>query len=136
MTGKARVLPTVLRSEEQARDGWDDPVKGRISWRTLFSGDATPTDALTAGLAELEPGGWLGLHRHAPAEIYYVIEGRGVVTIDGEDCQVGPGAAVFIPGDAEHGVRNDGVETLRFVYVFPTDSFGEIEYRFSEGRSS
>jgi oxalate decarboxylase/phosphoglucose isomerase-like protein (cupin superfamily) len=39
--------------------------------------------------------------------------------------------AVFIPGDAEHGIRNSGAIVLRFVYVFPTNSFADVEYRFS-----
>jgi quercetin dioxygenase-like cupin family protein len=123
--------PMVVEERDRPLDGWDDPVKGRIAWRTLFSGDTTPTDALTAGIAEVEPGGWLGLHRHAPAEIYYVLEGGGIVTLEGKEHAVSAGSAVFIPGDAEHSVRNHGPGTLRFLYAFPTDSFAEIEYRFS-----
>ncbi len=96
-----RCTPHVVRLEDLSPDGWDDPVKGRIGWRTLFSADATPTAALTAGVAKLQPGGWLGLHRHEPAEIYYVLEGRGVVTLDGAEIEVGAGSAVFIPGDTE-----------------------------------
>jgi quercetin dioxygenase-like cupin family protein len=121
----------VITTDGQTLDGWDDPVKGRVSWRTLFSGDKTPTNALTAGVAELQPGGWLGLHRHTPPEIYYVLEGRGTVTLDGAEHDVAAGAAVFIPGDCEHGIRNDGASPLRFLYAFAVDSFGEVEYRFS-----
>ncbi len=126
-----RCTPHVVRLEELSPDGWDDPVKGRIGWRTLFSADATPTAALTAGVAELLPGGWLGLHRHAPAEIYYVLEGQGVVTLDGAEIEVGPGSAVFIPRDTEHGIRNSGDAPLRLLYAFPVDSFADVEYRFS-----
>jgi quercetin dioxygenase-like cupin family protein len=124
--------PFVAASADLKRDGWNDPVKGRVGWRTLFSADLTPTDGLTAGIADLEPGGWLGLHRHSPAEIYYVIEGRGIVTIEGREHVVSAGSAVFIPADAEHGIRNDADAPLRFLYAFPVDSFGEVEYRFSD----
>ena len=123
--------PLVIRTEERQLDGWDDSVKGLISWRTLFSGDQTPTNALTAGVAELQPGGWLGLHRHTPPEIYYVLEGRGIVSLDGTEHKVAAGAAVFIPGDCEHGIRNDGAEPLRLLYAFAVNSFDEVEYRFS-----
>ena len=123
--------PLVIRTEERQLDGWNDPVRGRISWRTLFTGDQTTTDALTAGVAELQPGGWLGLHRHTPPEVYYVLEGSGIVWLDGTEHQVTAGAAVFIPGDCEHGIRNHGTEPLRFLYAFAVDSFGDIEYRFS-----
>ena len=128
--------PLVVRNQDCRRDSWDDPVKGKIGWRTLFSADATATDSLTAGVAEVEPSGWLGLHRHRPAEVYYVIEGRGIVTIDGREHAVSPGSAVFIPGDAEHGIQNDGSAILRFLYAFPVDSFAEVEYRFSEKPTS
>jgi quercetin dioxygenase-like cupin family protein len=132
----SRTEPLVIAANECGRDGWDDPVKGRIGWRTLFSADLTPTHGLTAGIAKLEPGGWLGLHRHSPAEIYYVLEGRGIVTIEGREHEVHVGAAVFIPADAEHGIRNEHEEPLRFLYAFPVDSFGEVEYRFSGSRTS
>lgn len=125
--------PVVVHEGELSQDGWDDPVKGRIRWRTLFSGDRTPTAALTTGVAELAPGGWLGLHRHAPAEIYYVLEGRGIVTLDGVEHEVSAGSAVFIPGNVEHGSRNTGDAPLRVLYAFAADSFAEVEYRFSAG---
>ncbi len=121
----------IIRTEEQTLDGWDDPVKGRVGWRTLFSADQTPTQALTAGIAELQPGGWLGLHRHTPPEIYYVLEGSGIVTLDGVEHPVAAGTAVFIPGNCEHGISNAGAAPLRFLYAFAVDSFGEVEYRFS-----
>ena len=123
--------PLVVRTEEQVLEGWDDPVKGRVSWRTLFSGGTTATEALTAGVAELQPGDRLGLHRHTPPEIYYVLEGSGIVTLDGVEHEIAAGAAVFIPGDCEHGIRNDGASPLRVFYAFAADSFADIEYRFS-----
>src|SRR3712207_1892628 len=119
-----RVRPTrplVVREEDVGRDGWDDPQKGRVAWRTLFSGDLTATEALTCGVAELERDGWLGLHRHDPAEIYYVLQGRGIVTLEGTEHAVSRGSAVFIPGGAEHGIHNTGPEKLRFLYPFPVD---------------
>jgi mannose-6-phosphate isomerase-like protein (cupin superfamily) len=123
--------PLVLDEANVSLDGWDDPVKGRIRWRTLFSRPGTPSDGLTCGIAELEPGGWLGLHRHAPPEIYYVIEGAGVVTLEGVETSVKAGSAVFIPGMAEHGIRQTGTQRLRFFYGFPVDSFDAVEYLFS-----
>lgn len=38
---------------------------------------------------------------------------------------------VFVPGDVEHGVRNEGGEEFRWLYVFP-GKFEEVEYRFRE----
>lgn len=113
-------------------DGWNDPVRGRVSWRTLFSGDVTGTDRLTCGVAELEPGGWLGLHRHAAAEVYHVLDGEGVVTLAGAEHPVSAGSAVAIPADVEHGIRNAAPTVLRFFYCLAADSFSDVEYRFSD----
>ena len=122
----------ITRVEERTREGWDDPARGAVAWYTLFSGDLTPTEGLTAGVAELPPGeGRLTLHRHSQAELYYILEGFGLLTVDGVETPVAAGAAVFIPGDAEHGLRNASDAPLRLLYVFPTDRFSDVVYRFA-----
>jgi mannose-6-phosphate isomerase-like protein (cupin superfamily) len=123
--------PLVVHEGDVPREAWVDPVKGVLAFRTVFSGGTTATRTFTAGVADLDQGGWLGLHRHTAAEIYYVVEGRGVVTLDGVDHAVSAGSAVSIPGDVEHGVRNIGRTPLRFFYAFAVDSFDDVIYRFS-----
>ncbi len=125
------VVPHVVNEANAPRDGWDDPIKGRIGWRTLFSQGATPTEGVTCGLAELKPGDWLGLHRHAPPEVYYILACYGVMSLEGREIAIGEGSAVFIPGMAEHGIRQTGAEVLRVLYAFPVDSFDSVEYLFS-----
>jgi mannose-6-phosphate isomerase-like protein (cupin superfamily) len=125
------VRPLVLAEADAPQDGWDDPVRGRLRWRTLFSQGLTDTDALTCGVTELGRGDWLGLHRHAPAEVYYVFAGAGFVSLEGREIAVKAGSAVFIPGMAEHGIRQTGDEVLRLFYAFPVDSFDGVEYLFS-----
>ncbi len=124
--------PVIASIEDRPRDGWDDPVHGTLSWFTLISGDIAPTDSLSAGIAELKPGDRLNPHRHTQLEIYYIVEGTGILTIEGREETVTAGAAVFIPSDAEHGVRNESRSDLRFFYVFPADAFSEVVYRFPE----
>jgi mannose-6-phosphate isomerase-like protein (cupin superfamily) len=129
-----RAEPFVLHEAIAPLDGWNDPVKGRARWRTLFSKGGTPTDGITCGVAELGPGDWLGLHRHAPPEFYYVLAGTGIVTLAGNEVPVRAGSAVFIPGMAEHGIRQTGADDLRFLYGFPVDSFANVEYLFSPAK--
>lgn len=112
-------------------DGWHDS-RGDLTWTTLFSGSLTPTNGLVTGIAVVEPGGFLALHRHAPAEIYYLLEGTARLTIDGETRDVGPGTAVFIPGNAEHGMQNDGPVAVRCLYVLAADRFEDVTYVFSD----
>lgn len=112
-------------------EGWDDAVRGKVTWRTLLSGDRTPTSQMTLGVTEV---GWqpspLQLHRHAATEIYYVLSGEGIVSLDGVEHALRAGLSVFIPGNVLHGARNTGDETLRLLYVFAADSFSDVEYEF------
>ncbi|KAK7193183.1 hypothetical protein DPSP01_010020 [Paraphaeosphaeria sporulosa] len=105
---------------------------GNVTWRTLLSSPSTPSTALTTGLARCAAqGGQLKCHRHSHPEIYYIVSGRGVVSIKGVERAVGKGDVVFIPGDAVHGVRNDDEgEELVWLYVFAADGFGEVVYQF------
>ncbi|MFI4973827.1 MAG: cupin domain-containing protein [Caulobacterales bacterium] len=114
-------------------EGWDDPVRGVVQWRTLLSGDRTPTEALTMGVAEVREhaGAHAKLHRHAQSEAYFVLSGRGVLTIDGAEQALSPGDAAFIPGGAWHAARGVGDEPLRLLYVFAADSFSHVEYEFA-----
>jgi len=127
-----QLKPLVISESDVARDSWDDTIKGVLGFRTLFSAGTTATQALTAGVADLNAGGWLGLHRHTPAEIYYIVQGHGTVTLDGADYPVSAGTAVYIPGGTEHGIRNTGPTPLRFFYAFAVDSFDDVTYRFSD----
>ena len=128
-----RTSSLIAGAGDRSREGWSTPDRGDATWFTLFSSDITPTRSLSAGIMELLPKGeGLKLHRHAQPEIYYVAEGAGAVTIDGIETVVSAGCAVFIPGDAEHGIRNMADTVLRIFYVFPTDCFSEVIYRFPD----
>jgi mannose-6-phosphate isomerase-like protein (cupin superfamily) len=132
MNNQASALqPIALDEGDAPLDGWDDPVRGRIHWRTLFSQGRTRSAGITCGIAVLGPGDWLGLHRHAAPETYYVIAGAGIVSLEGREIGVRAGSAVFIPGMVEHGIRQTGTEVLRLLYAFPIDSFDSVEYLFS-----
>lgn len=121
------VEPLFLDSTDLPVERFSDTFLGTIQWRTLFSGDRTPTEAMTCGLASLEAGDYLALHRHTPPEVYFGISGAPRVVIDGTSHVLRPGTAVFIPGNAVHGIfADDGPAS--FFYVFATDSFSEVEY--------
>ncbi|TRW79896.1 cupin domain-containing protein [Mycolicibacterium sp. 018/SC-01/001] len=120
----------VLHEDDCQITTWDDH-RGRLSFRTGFSADSTPTQGFVTGVAELPDGGYLAVHRHKQAETYHVLAGAGVVTLDGAEHQVRAGSQVFIPGFSEHGIRNTGGHVLRFFYVLAADAFSDIEYVFS-----
>jgi mannose-6-phosphate isomerase-like protein (cupin superfamily) len=54
-------------------------------------------------------------HRLRYAEVYYMLEGRGLLHIDLEQQVVQPGDAIYIPADSEQWIENLEAARLRFV---------------------
>lgn len=77
MTG----TPMVRHIDEAKEEVWSD-TRGSISFRTTIGDGSTPTEDLCSGVAHLEPGGWLSLHRHAAAEVYHVLTGQGDLPLE------------------------------------------------------
>ncbi len=66
--------------------------------------------------ARLEVGKATTLHYHPQTEeIYYILEGSGRMTIDGETREVGVGDAIAIPPGARHTLLNTGTCTLKLL---------------------
>src|SRR5436305_6119506 len=53
---------------------------------------------------------------HEDDEIYVVLEGRGVIDIEGTSVELREGQAVFVPAGAEH--RFGGYEQLSLLVIF------------------
>ena len=54
---------------------------------------------------EVAGGGYVDPHSHPTHEFYYVLSGRGIMTIDGEDRPIAQGDLVHIPPDKVHSLR-------------------------------
>ena len=72
------------------------------------------------------PGKRLSYQRHARrSEHWFVLSGRGVVTLDGSDVEVAAGTAVDVPATVAHRITNSGDADLVFVEVQHGEYFGE-----------
>jgi mannose-6-phosphate isomerase-like protein (cupin superfamily) len=60
----------------------------------------------------LKPGSAIGYHEQKEDEIYYVISGRGEMTLDGQTFEVTPGTAVLTRPGSSHGLKQIGTEDL------------------------
>lgn len=56
----------------------------------------------------LKPGSAIGYHLQKEDEIYYVLSGRGIMTVDGKDFEVGPGSAILTRPGSSHGLKQTG----------------------------
>ena len=64
----------------------------------------------------LPPGSSIGVHQHVgDHEVYYILEGKGVVSDDGVLVEVGPGDLNHCLDGHEHGIENTG--TVDLVYI-------------------
>lgn len=71
-----------------------------------------PKLALVFRKRALRPGSGIGYHEQKEDEIYYVLSGRGMMTIDGKTFEVGPGTAVLTRPGSSHGLKQVGQEDL------------------------
>ena len=69
---------------------------------------------LTTTLVQVESGGEQRLHSHAPEQVYFILEGSGVMTVGAQAQEVEAGDCIFIPSDTPHGIRNGGQAVLRY----------------------
>ena len=58
------------------------------------------------------PGSGVGLHEQKEDEIYYVLSGRGQMTLDGKTVDVTPGTAVLTRTGSSHSLKQVGSEDL------------------------
>jgi mannose-6-phosphate isomerase-like protein (cupin superfamily) len=67
--------------------------------------------------AIVRPGQTTKPHRLNTSEVYYIIEGEGVMHVDGETGMVGPGSAVYIPPKTTQFIRNTGKTDIVFLCI-------------------
>ena len=99
-----------------------------VRWKFLIDSDFTESSGLSLGFAEIAPGGDLILHYHSPAEIYVVTDGTGMLNKSGTLEEIKKGDVIYISENAKHALKNNGKETLKFYWIFPTNTFSEVEY--------
>jgi mannose-6-phosphate isomerase-like protein (cupin superfamily) len=72
---------------------------------------------LSAGLYVIEAGGTDPQSPHTEDELYYVVVGRGMVTVGAETRPVVPGTTVFVAATVPHRFH-DIAERLELLVVF------------------
>lgn len=86
--------------------------------KMLISPGNSETKDLDFRISIYRPSGYSEVHQHALAEnVYYLIQGTGVVELDGEKHLVQPNSVVHIPPGVKHGIWNTGLEDLVMIVV-------------------
>ncbi len=58
--------------------------------------------------AKLPPGNSIEPHIDPMEEIYFIVDGEGEMSVDGEKRHVIPGDAIWLPTGSSHGLKNSG----------------------------
>lgn len=77
--------------------------------------------ALSVGIYRLRAGAADLQEPHAEDEVYYVLEGRGVLRVDGEDGPVSAGDLAFVPAKADHRFHSIAEELVLLVFFAPAE---------------
>ena len=91
------------------------------------------THTLWAGFQYVLPGEVAPAHRHSPAAIRFVIEGRGAfTTVDGDKCVMERGDLVLTPPWTWHDHGNDSDRPMLWLDGLDLPMVGEMEGQFYE----
>ncbi len=67
--------------------------------------------------AIVEPGLSTAEHRLAASEVYYLLSGKGLMHIDGDEEEVSAGCTVYIPPGSVQKITNTGSDDLVFLCI-------------------
>ena len=99
---------------------WEDlpgHFDGALS-KMLITPSNAPTKHFDFRLSTYQPKGFVAKHRQEVEEqIYYMLEGEGLMELDGVRKVVRSGATIFIPSGVEHALYNTGTNDLTFLVI-------------------
>ncbi len=125
-TAQPAAEATVLPGTDGSDPGQPAPpivvTDAEAEHRTAPSGKAQIIKLATGknaflGKLEMAGGGKVPVHRDATEEYIYILEGSGVMTIDGKTFDVGPNTAIYMPANAEVSFEG-GPDKLVALQVF------------------
>ena len=91
-------------------EGLKEERFGQLSRQVFFSPKTTGNSYLKMAYIEAPPGSAGTSHVHLGEEIVYVLGGKAIFTVDGQDYQVEKGDCFLIPPEVEHPARVVGDE--------------------------
>jgi mannose-6-phosphate isomerase-like protein (cupin superfamily) len=84
------------------------------SWM-LVSPQNSSAQGISMQISEIPIGSEQPVHNHDPEQCYYIIKGKGLMTIDEETREITAGDPVYIPPNRKHGIKNIGTDVLEYL---------------------
>jgi len=89
----------------------------RMQWKATADETRGAIDVFEVTLAAGSSGPPEHIH-DAVDELFYILDGQMIVSLDGEETQAGAGTFVFVPRGTRHAWVNAGDSTARFLTLF------------------
>lgn len=90
--------------------------RGRLRSHFLMDAGDLGARNLSITWVDVPPGAEQRSHSHEDSEqVYVIVRGRGRMHVAGDEEDVAEGDLVFIPPATDHGITNDGSDTLVYV---------------------
>jgi mannose-6-phosphate isomerase-like protein (cupin superfamily) len=99
---------------------WDEPPAhfGGAFSKMLVRPEPCGSKNLDYRISVYQPRAYVAPHRHRIQEqIYHILDGEGLMEIEGERTVVRSDDVIFIPPGVEHAIYNTGMVDLRFIVV-------------------
>ena len=111
---QARAVPGgyIIETDAQVAGTEPGPHNGGGSTVGYSFFRTTPALKLVFRKRALKPGSAIGYHEQKEDEIYYVLSGRGQMTLDGKTVDVSPGTAILTRTGSSHGLKQVGADDL------------------------
>jgi quercetin dioxygenase-like cupin family protein len=106
-----------LKAELEALDNCHKGV-GTLRHTSLFKGSDFNTNIRFMNYTILPPGTSIGEHKHGDnEELYIILEGQGIMTVDGETRAVSAGDVIVNKPFGTHGLSNNSDEDLKILVM-------------------
>jgi len=99
---------------------WEEPPAhyGGAYSKMLVRPEPCGSKILDYRISVYQPKAYVAPHRHRIQEqIYHVLDGEGLMELEGERTVVRKDDVIFIPPGVEHAIYNTGMTDLRFIVV-------------------
>ena len=74
---------------------------------------------------EVEPGRLSYQYHKYRSEVWTIVQGQGIITLDDKTNEYSKGDSILIPQGIKHRIENKGLEKLVFIEVQTGSYFGE-----------
>lgn len=100
-------------------EGREKITKTGVFRKLLLLPETVGIKTCEMGVLMLNPGQSWGYpdHHHEDEEAYFVLQGKGIQTIDDEKYDIEKYMAIYLPPDSVHITENTGNEPLWVLYV-------------------